>query len=142
MSDIVLWLYGSNIVSTIVPKLPVVIVAQDCNYEVVSSLGDYDGLRDQGGKLIGFSFSISGDEKILKSDFVKRAKNVSLIAKEFRVALHDEPPFQSDGIQGATWVYRCGNNFMIGLHKWADWGRLGFSTVSFSKSKSELGENS
>lgn len=126
MNDFLLILKGNDIVDVAVEKLPEVIFVDGVKCKAVSSLGDYCLLKNDAGQLVGFSFDIAGNEKILNSSFVRRSRNSFLGERQLRIFLAPAPSFEEDPVLGATWVYQNGNKFAVGIFNWGDWGAVAF----------------
>jgi hypothetical protein len=136
-SSILLEFLGHGPVAYLVPGCPATLSLAGEVYRATNDLGDYDCLRSHADELIGFRFSVSGRERILRHPHVRGTPSVTVEGRVLTILLK-AGAYVVDEVQASSFLYKAKHQrFLIGLHEWAPWGKIGFELGSFADVHSE-----
>jgi hypothetical protein len=128
--DLIFWREGRNFAAMLSAPLTECIQLRGKSLKMTGSLGDYDLLRSQGNELVGAAFSLTQRDLEFIEPLVSGsdAVVVNLPDVHFYLSACADPKIQT--VQGSSWIYCEGSRpVAIGIHKWIDWGSIGFKLV-------------
>jgi hypothetical protein len=95
-------------------------------------IGDWDALLDSAGRLVGLSMSPSSDEPLLRSDFLRRHKELLLTDGMLQLSLCSDTAYEVECVQGVgTRLYSDSRaDYMFLFPHWCEWGEAAFQLAS------------
>jgi hypothetical protein len=128
-AHLLIWAHGDALRAAFVSDVPEELSYCGRVYHLQQPyVGDWDALLDSAGRLVGVSMLLSRDEPLLKSDFLRRHKQLVLTDGMLQIRLCSAVAYEIECVQGlGTRLYsNSGADYMFLLPQWCEWGEVAF----------------
>ena len=132
-THLLIWSHGDALQAAFVSDVPEILSYRGGVYHVQQPyVGDWDALLDPAGRLVGVSLLLSQDEPILRSDFLRRHKQIILTDGLLQILLCPDSTPEVECVQGVgTRLYLDSRgDYMFLFPQWCDWGEVAFPLAS------------
>jgi len=132
-THLLIWSFGDALGATFVSDVPDALFYRGRNYQLQQRyLGDWDPLLDSAGRLAGISMLLWEDEPILRSDFLRRHKQLVSDGGLLQILLSPVRACETECVQGVgTRLYSDSHgDYMFLFPQWSDWGAVAFPLAS------------
>ena len=132
-THLLIWSRGDALQAAFVSGVPEVLSYCGGVYHVQQPyVGDWDALLDPAGRWVGVSLLLSEDEPMLRSDFLRRHKELILADGRLQILLCPDSTHAVECVQGVgTRLYLDSRGDYIFLFpQWCDWGEVAFTLAS------------
>jgi len=126
---LLIWSTGDVLRAAFVPDVPEMLLYRGSVYHLQQPyVGDWNALLDSGGQLVGVSMHLPQDEPLLRSDFLRRHKQLLLTDGELQIPLCPDVAYEVECVQGVgTRLYSDSRkDYMFLLPQWNEWGEVAF----------------